>query len=76
MITVNEKFCKGCNLCTEFCPLNVYEKSKKLNKKGIHVPVPINQEKCTKCGLCILICPDQAIKVDENNEDWKILYTG
>lgn len=69
MITIDEKFCKGCYLCIEFCPLNVYEKSKKLNKKGIKIPVPVNWEKCTQCGLCTLICPDQAIKVDEKDEN-------
>ena len=69
MITVNEKLCKGCNLCTEFCPLKVYEQSKKLNEKGIYVPIPVNAEKCKKCGLCALMCPDQAIKVDDEDED-------
>lgn len=69
MITVNEKLCKGCNLCTEFCTRQVYQQSGKLNKKGVHVPVPVNQEKCTKCGICTLMCPDQAIKVDEKDED-------
>ncbi len=69
MITIDEEYCKGCNLCTEFCPLKVYEQSQKLNKKGIYVPIPIDWKKCTKCGLCTLICPDQAIKVDEKDED-------
>jgi 2-oxoglutarate ferredoxin oxidoreductase subunit delta len=69
MVTVNEKLCKGCNLCTEFCPKKVYEESKELNKKGIHVPVPVNMEKCTKCGLCALMCPDQAISVEEDQDE-------
>ena len=69
MITVNEKLCKGCNLCTEFCPKKVYEQSDKLDKKGVRVPVPKNREKCSKCGLCALMCPDQAIKVDEKDDE-------
>jgi 2-oxoglutarate ferredoxin oxidoreductase subunit delta len=69
MITVSEKLCKGCNLCTEFCPRQVYEQSEELNKKGIHIPVPVNKDKCTKCGLCALMCPDQAIKVEEDEKD-------
>ncbi len=69
MITVNEKLCKGCNLCTEFCPRQVYEQSEELNKKGIHIPVPVNKDRCTKCGLCALMCPDQAIKVEEDEKD-------
>ena len=69
MITINEDLCNGCNLCKEFCPLKVYEESKIPNKKGIHVPCPKNENKCTKCGLCILMCPDQAIAVDDKDED-------
>lgn len=69
MITVNKNLCKGCNICTEFCPQKVYEQSEKLNKKGIRLPIPKNEEKCKKCGLCALLCPDQAIKVDEKDED-------
>jgi 2-oxoglutarate ferredoxin oxidoreductase subunit delta len=68
MITVNENLCKGCNICTEFCPRKVYEQSEKLNKKGVRLPVPKNEDKCKKCGICALMCPDQAIKVDEKNE--------
>ena len=69
MITVNEELCKGCNLCKEVCPHNVYEELKNPNKKGIRVPCPKNRENCTKCGLCTLMCPDQAIKVDDEDED-------
>ena len=68
MITINEKLCKGCRICKEFCPHNVYEESKTLNKKGIRVPVVKNREKCTKCGLCTLMCPDQAITMDDKDE--------
>jgi 2-oxoglutarate ferredoxin oxidoreductase subunit delta len=67
MITVNEDLCKGCNICTEFCPRKVYEQSKELNRKGVHLPIP-HTEKCTNCGLCTLLCPDQALKVDDDDE--------
>lgn len=69
MITVNENLCKGCNLCTEFCPKKVYKGSEELSKKGIHIPVPVDEDKCTKCGLCSLLCPDQAIKVEEEEDE-------
>lgn len=68
MIKVDENLCKGCNICTEFCPRKVYEQSKELDKKGIYLPVPENEEKCTKCHLCVLMCPDQAIEIDEKSK--------
>jgi 2-oxoglutarate ferredoxin oxidoreductase subunit delta len=69
MIKVDEKLCKGCNICTEFCPRKVYEQSEKLDKKGVHLPVPKHEEKCTKCNLCALMCPDQAIQVEETEKE-------
>ncbi|WP_414469672.1 4Fe-4S dicluster domain-containing protein [Methanobacterium sp. ACI-7] len=68
MIKVDENLCKGCNICTEFCPRKVYEQSEELDKKGVHLPVPKNEEKCTKCNLCALMCPDHAIHVEESEE--------
>jgi 2-oxoglutarate ferredoxin oxidoreductase subunit delta len=69
MITVDENLCKGCNICTEFCPRKVYRESGLLNKKGVHVPVPENEDKCTQCQLCAMMCPDQAIRVDEKVDE-------
>jgi 2-oxoglutarate ferredoxin oxidoreductase subunit delta len=64
MIKIDEDLCKSCNICVEFCPVGVYEQSGNVNKKGVHVPIPVNGDKCTNCGLCTLLCPDQAITVD------------
>jgi 2-oxoglutarate ferredoxin oxidoreductase subunit delta len=68
MIKVDKELCKGCNICTEFCPFKVYEQSKKPNKKGVRLPTPEHEDRCTKCGLCALMCPDQAIRVEDKEE--------
>jgi len=47
----------------------VYKESEKQGKNGVHVPVPVDEEKCKKCGLCALMCPDQAIRIDEEDND-------
>lgn len=65
MIKVDSSLCKGCDLCIEICPQNVYEKSSKLNKAGVYLPCPVREKECTKCHLCELVCPDQVINVDE-----------
>ncbi|MDD6286052.1 ferredoxin family protein [Candidatus Methanosphaera massiliense] len=63
MIYINEELCKGCYICIDICPRDVYTPSKKLNLKGVHVPIP-DSTKCVKCQLCTLMCPDQVISIE------------
>ena len=66
-----EDFCKGCNFCIEFCPVEALSKSQTLNKKGIYLPKITDEDKCIGCGLCVTLCPDFAIyleKVEDNGE--------
>lgn len=57
-ITINEKNCKRCGYCIEFCPGGVYEPA----RDGL--PLVKHPEKCTGCGLCDLRCPDFAITLE------------
>lgn len=57
MVVINEKLCKGCLICVEFCPKNVLSLNK-LQKATVK-----NSENCISCGLCELRCPDYAITV-------------
>ncbi|TET65605.1 4Fe-4S dicluster domain-containing protein [Candidatus Bathyarchaeota archaeon] len=66
---VIEDFCKGCNFCIEFCPVNALEESEKLNAKGVHPPKLKSEDACIGCGLCETICPDFAIHLDKKESD-------
>lgn len=66
-IVVDEKYCKGCQLCINQCPKEILVISKQRNKKGYLLPIIENEDKCNKCQLCEFICPDMAITVMENN---------
>lgn len=68
MIIVDPDLCKGCDICIEACPRNVYAKSVELNKKGVYLPYTEDEKECRKCHLCELLCPDQAITVEEEND--------
>jgi len=57
-IYINEKNCKRCGYCIEFCPAKVYGAA----KDGL--PLVNDLEKCTGCGFCELRCPDFAISVE------------
>ncbi|MFN2237083.1 MAG: ferredoxin family protein [Anaerolineales bacterium] len=62
-IEVNERFCKGCELCVEACPKDVIGLDMEhLTSKGYH-PAMLIAEGCTGCGICAVICPDAAIQV-------------
>ena len=56
-ITLNEKWCKSCGICVEFCPQGVLSEGK------LARPEVIKVEKCNICRLCELRCPEMAIIV-------------
>ena len=62
-VVVRTDFCKGCYLCMEYCPKNVFRISEKSNIQGYHAVEPVKQEDCTGCMSCTLVCPDVAIEV-------------
>ncbi len=55
-IVINERLCKGCSICVDFCPTNVLE------MRGSIAAVK-DLAACTRCQLCDLRCPDFAIQV-------------
>ena len=55
-IEINEKYCKGCRICVEFCPTRVFE------MRGFVASVK-NPEACIACMQCELRCPDFAVTV-------------
>jgi len=64
MISIDEKYCKGCGYCILACPTDALSKADSLNVCGIPVP-KIKEESCKKCRLCELACPDFAISVED-----------
>ncbi len=59
-IEIDERLCKGCSICVEFCPTDV------LNMNGNIVAVK-DLEACNGCQLCDNRCPDFAIQVFEDS---------
>jgi 2-oxoglutarate ferredoxin oxidoreductase subunit delta len=66
VVTVFPIWCKGCGLCIEFCPTQVFE----ADDEGR--PVVVYPGKCTGCSWCEWHCPDFAIsvkRVDQKEEE-------
>ena len=58
---IQERWCKGCDICVAFCPKNVLALE---NGKA----VAVKPDDCIGCNLCALRCPDFAIDVQNNNQ--------
>ncbi|MHB1005422.1 MAG: 4Fe-4S dicluster domain-containing protein [Chloroflexota bacterium] len=56
-VAVYAKWCKGCGICVEFCPVKVLAMGKEDR------PYLVDAERCTSCGMCEIRCPDFAITV-------------
>ena len=70
MIEIVLDWCKGCEICIKRCPVDAFEISDVLNKRGIYPPKLKENNECNYCRLCELLCPDFAITVipDEEKE--------
>ena len=62
-IEVDQKYCKGCDLCVDDCPKNVLViDMEHLTSNGYH-PVKLFAEGSTGCAICALVCPEAALTV-------------
>ena len=62
-IEIDQRLCKGCELCISFCPKNVISQSTKLNASGYLPATYTDNGECTGCAICALVCPEVAIEV-------------
>ena len=64
-ITVNEAYCKGCELCMTVCPKHIIKMDENtITAKGYHPAYVTDPEECTGCASCAIMCPDSAITVE------------
>jgi len=63
-IVIDENRCKGCGLCTLFCPYDLVSISEHFSEKGYRPAEFLDSgEQCIGCASCALMCPDVAIRV-------------
>lgn len=62
-VVVKEDYCKGCNLCVEFCKPEVLKVSENLNQMGYNYAEVDEGKECNGCMICTLVCPDLVLEV-------------
>lgn len=64
-LTFNNEACKGCDLCTHFCPVDIlYLDKDRMNSHGYNLISVTDMDKCIACAQCAIICPDSVITVE------------
>ncbi len=56
-IRVNRNYCKGCGICIQMCPEDVYG----ADRDG--KPLLVQPDRCIWCERCETYCPDFAISL-------------
>jgi len=70
-VVIDEKRCKGCELCVKACNKGCIEISKEFNDAGYYFPCMKADmaAECTGCGACVKRCPDFEVTVYEILEE-------
>lgn len=55
-MTINDKACRGCQLCLDVCPTECFSFDTNTGKAGVAII-----ENCIACLSCAFICPSGAI---------------
>jgi 2-oxoglutarate ferredoxin oxidoreductase subunit delta len=71
-VLIDRDRCKGCELCTHYCPQNILEMSKEINVKGYFFSRVIDQSRCIGCRICAIICPDTAIEIHTHGAQYQL----
>ncbi len=61
-ITIDMDKCTGAGVCSEVCPMNVYDIE---DRGGGKKSYPTRMQDCIMCLACTNACPNQAITVEE-----------
>jgi len=52
-VIINEEVCKGCNICVDICPMDVFVANPEKGKP----PIVAYPDECWFDGACLMDCP-------------------
>jgi len=59
-LNIEEKGCRGCTLCVDICPVQVFDYAEKENLAKV-----ARQDDCIGCLSCYYLCPSQCLTVTD-----------
>ncbi len=62
-VVINEKWCKGCNICVEMCPVKILRLNDRFKAEVV------DMDRCVGCMNCSNYCPEFAVTVKERGEN-------
>ena len=68
LLKIDDRLCKGCRLCIDFCPKGVLDMSVKLNEGGTPYAEVRHSENCIGCKSCTLVCPEACVELFEQED--------
>ena len=66
-ITMDQQKCKGCLLCVQACPNELFSVSNELNGLG-YFPVKVKDQECIGCLSCAIVCPDSVFEISRQKK--------
>ncbi len=69
-IDIDASDCKGCGVCVDICPREVFELGEKSeDNHSKEISKPIEEEACIMCLACLEACDDDCISLSDSSSD-------
>jgi 2-oxoglutarate ferredoxin oxidoreductase subunit delta len=69
IVRIDERLCKACRLCVDFCPKGVLALADRLSERGVTPAEAQAPEACIGCRNCTTVCPEGCVELFVRTEE-------